>query len=130
MALEIRELFKVDTIDKLLSALNDRFRAWNEQARNIVTNPAQKDTPLDVGGNPVVNLADPRDAMDAVNLRTLRLHTGRRQVTSTAEAAAVVPVNPDTAVTVDNVAVPGASQTTSDEKGDSLSFHMFAAKGQ
>lgn len=58
------------TLEQLQTILNDRLRDLNAVLKEYVIAPA--DQSLDLGTQRIVNLADPKDDLDGVNLRTLQ----------------------------------------------------------
>src|ERR1043165_6098794 len=65
----------------LQTLLNDRIRDLNRLLQGVAFNPAVTD--LDMAQFRIVNLADPTDDLDAVNLRTLRRTAGGAAATET-----------------------------------------------
>jgi hypothetical protein len=62
------------TLTQLQALLNDRIRDVNDILTGAVSNPAEAD--VDMGAHRITNLADPRDDLDAVTLRTLKRFSG------------------------------------------------------
>jgi hypothetical protein len=58
------------TLAQLQALLNDRIRDVNDILTGAVSNPAEAD--VDMAAHRITNLADPRDDLDAVTLRTLK----------------------------------------------------------
>lgn len=58
------------TLAQLASLLNDRIRDVNDILTGAISNPAESD--VDMAAHRITNLADPRDDLDAVTLRTLK----------------------------------------------------------
>ena len=58
------------TLDQLQDLVNDRIRDINTALGLAVENPVGED--LDIGTKRIVNLADPKNDLDGVNLRTLQ----------------------------------------------------------
>ncbi len=56
--------------EQLLTIVNDRLRDIQGNFQVLVENPSSED--VDLGAHKITNLADPRNDMDAVNLRTLK----------------------------------------------------------
>lgn len=64
----------VNSVDELAGLVNDRIQQLNISMQRFVQNPALG--AADLGLNKIVNLADPKDDLDGVNLRTLRKFGG------------------------------------------------------
>lgn len=62
------------TLAQLQTTINDRFRELNNLFDDYVFQPADAD--VDIGTSRIVNLADPKNDLDGVNLRTLRKFQG------------------------------------------------------
>ena len=62
------------TDDQLQTTLNDRIRDLNGNLAGFVQNPAMG--PVDLGTQQITNLADPKNDLDGVNLRTLKKFAG------------------------------------------------------
>ena len=58
------------TMEQLQALLNDRIRDLNFTLSDVVESPALEN--VDIGTHRVINLADPSNDLDAVNLRTLK----------------------------------------------------------
>lgn len=58
------------TLAQLQALLNDRIRDVNDILTGAVSNPSEAD--VDLGAHRIVNLADPRDDLDAVTFRMLK----------------------------------------------------------
>ena len=71
---QILELPPGLTLDQLETTLNDRIRDINAAFGNAVQNPALGD--VDLGTHEIINLADPKNDLDGVNLRTLKKYSG------------------------------------------------------
>ncbi len=71
---QILELPPALTPDQLQTTLNDRIRDLNGALGNAVQNPALGQ--VDLGNFKIINLADPKDDLDTVNLRTLKKFAG------------------------------------------------------
>lgn len=62
------------TVAQLGELLNDRIRQLNQALTKYVKQPNQ--AAIDLGTQQIVNLADPKNDLDGVNLRTLRKFAG------------------------------------------------------
>jgi len=86
----IQELPPDTKPDQLLPLLNNRLRELEQSLKAVVVQESLVN--VDAGGKRVVNVGDPRDDLDVVNLRTLKRGAGSRrseeQQTTTAAAAA------------------------------------------
>lgn len=71
---QILELPPGLTLDQLQTLLNDRIQSINDALKLYVQNPATSD--VDLGSQRIINLADPKDDLDGVNLRSLRKFAG------------------------------------------------------
>src|SRR5262245_55629275 len=67
---EIEELPPNLTPAQTVELVNDRIRQINAALRGVQQNPGV--TAADIGLFRIVNLADPKDDLDGVNLRTLK----------------------------------------------------------
>lgn len=72
---------------QLLDMVNDRIRDLNAILATLVPNPATDD--VDLGKNRIINLADPKNDLDAVNLRTLKHSAGSAATQTTPTIKAV-----------------------------------------
>jgi hypothetical protein len=73
--LQIQEIPAGQSPAQLQDLLNDRIRAINDALKSYVQNPALG--PVDLGTQQIVNLADPKNDLDGVNLRTLKKFGGQ-----------------------------------------------------
>ncbi len=87
----IQDLPLADSKPELLPALiNDRFRHLQDDLK-VLIRKNDKDN-VDIGGNRIVNVGDPKDDLDVVNLRTLkRTSVSPRPVETETTAAASIP---------------------------------------
>jgi hypothetical protein len=80
------------TIAQLVGLLNDRIRDLNTLVAALQSNPAT--AILDMGTNRIINVADPKNDLDAVNLRTLKhpktAAIGQQQQTGGLDSYAIV----------------------------------------
>lgn len=74
-------------IGQLQTILNDRIRDLNKFFELYLIQPADDD--VDGGLNRVVNIADPKNDLDGVNLRTLRKFGGTSLTTTTASGSSL-----------------------------------------
>lgn len=75
------------SLDQFQTLMNDRIRDLNSLFSKYVFQPADAD--VDTGTNRIVNLADPKDDLDGVNLRTLRKFQGAPTAIAPASAAPI-----------------------------------------
>jgi hypothetical protein len=85
------------TPEQTADVLNDRIRDLNKLFQDYVFQPADND--VDLGYGRVVNLGDPKDDLDGVNLRTLRKFGGA-SVTSNTGVPTTLPIQGATPFTV------------------------------
>lgn len=71
---QILELPPGLTLDQLQTLVNDRIQSINDAFKLYVQNPATSD--VSIGGQRIISLADPKDDLDGVNLRTLKKFGG------------------------------------------------------
>jgi hypothetical protein len=74
-ALEIQEIPAGDHGAQLQDLINDRIRSLNDALKSYLQNPALG--PVDLGTQQIINLADPKNDLDGVNLRTRKKFGGQ-----------------------------------------------------
>lgn len=91
------------TLDQFQQLYNDRLRDLNAALVDVVETPSERD--VDLGTHRVVNVADPKDDLDAVNLRTLKRANQPAAQESKATSQTVSIVTDDNGVTEEGATV-------------------------